>query len=281
MNTFTTKSTPLLGGGDDESDHHSPSTTKHVASKRELTQAENFAISALAPSMAVLFTNPFDTVKVRLQLQGEFVKTREPGRNGKEIIRVSEKVYKSSLDCLVKTFRHEGMRGLQKGLFPAILKESSKNIFRLGLYDPILNAMHPLNYPGEVSTAPAWKRMIAGATCGAMGAISANPFELIKTRLQSNASGGLAVGNQYAYNGTFSALRTIITNEGAMTLYRGSVISIARSMLGSAANLTTYSLIKDHARNNWDAQDGVMLDMMSSLASAFISVVVMNPMDVV
>jgi len=92
MNTFTTKSTPLLGGGDDESDHHSPSTTKHVASKRELTQAENFAISALAPSMAVLFTNPFDTVKVRLQLQGEFVKTREPGRNGKEIIRVSEKV---------------------------------------------------------------------------------------------------------------------------------------------------------------------------------------------
>jgi solute carrier family 25 protein 34/35 len=173
------------------------------------------------------------------------------------------------------------MRGLQKGLFPAILKESSKNIFRLGLYDPILNAMHPLNYPGEVSTAPAWKRMIAGATCGAMGAISANPFELIKTRLQSNASGGLAVGNQYAYNGTMSALRAIITNEGAMTLYRGSVISIARSMLGSAANLTTYSLIKDHARNNWDAQDGVMLDMMSSFASAFISVVVMNPMDVV
>ncbi|KAF9979504.1 Mitochondrial oxaloacetate carrier protein, partial [Modicella reniformis] len=172
MNTFTTKSTPLLGGSSsdlDEPNHHSPSSsTKHAVTKRELTQKENFAVSALAPSMAVLFTNPFDTVKVRLQLQGEFVRTREPGRNGKEIIRVTEKVYKSSLDCLTKTFRHEGMRGLQKGLFPAILKESSKNIFRLGLYDPILNSMHPLNYPGEVSTAPAWKRMIAGATCGAM-----------------------------------------------------------------------------------------------------------------
>ncbi|KAI8604134.1 mitochondrial carrier domain-containing protein, partial [Dissophora ornata] len=190
-------------------------------------------------------------------------------------------VYKSSMDCLVKTFRHEGMRGLQKGLFPAILKESSKNIFRLGLYDPILNAMHPLNYPGEASTAPAWKRMIAGATCGAMGAISANPFELIKTRLQSHSSNGPAVGNQYAYKGTFSALRTIITNDGFATLYRGSVISIARSMFGSAANLTTYSLLKDHARTNWGAQDGVMLDMMSSLVSAFVSVVVMNPMDVV
>ncbi|KAF9908186.1 Mitochondrial oxaloacetate carrier protein [Lobosporangium transversale] len=288
MNTFTTKSTPLLGGSNDNDSSagsRPPSSlSKHgerIGAKRELTQLENFAISALAPSIAVLFTNPFDTVKVRLQLQGEFVRTREPGRNGKEIIRVSEKVYKSSLDCLVKTFRHEGIRGLQKGLFPAILKESSKNIFRLGLYDPILNTMHPLSYPGEASTAPAWKRMIAGATCGAMGAISANPFELIKTRLQSHSSSGLAVGNQYAYKGTFSALRTIIGTDGVMTLYRGSMISIARSMLGSAANLTTYSLIKDHARNNWDAQDGVILDMMSSLASAFVSVVVMNPMDVV
>ncbi|KAF9299120.1 Mitochondrial oxaloacetate carrier protein [Linnemannia elongata] len=293
MNTFTTKSTPLLGRSNssdnlhDLADSNSKSTLSStglenkVAVKKELTQLENFAVSALAPSMAVLFTNPFDTVKVRLQLQGEFVKTREPGRNGKEVVRVSEKVYKSSLDCLQKTFRHEGIRGLQKGLFPAILKESSKNIFRLGLYDPILNAMHPLNYPGEASTAPAWKRMIAGATCGAMGAISANPFELIKTRLQSHSTGGLAVGNQYAYTGTFSALRTIIVNDGAMTLYRGSVISIARSMLGSAANLTTYSLLKDHARNNWGAEDGIMLDMVSSLVSAFVSVVVMNPMDVV
>ncbi|KAF9081454.1 Mitochondrial oxaloacetate carrier protein [Mortierella sp. GBA35] len=290
MNTFTTKSTPLLGRSNSSDNIHDSLESKsalsnqennNIAVKRELTQLENFGISALAPSMAVLFTNPFDTVKVRLQLQGEFVKTREPGRSGKEVVRVSEKVYKSSLDCLQKTFRHEGMRGLQKGLFPAILKESSKNIFRLGLYDPILNAMHPLSYPGEASTAPAWKRMIAGATCGAMGAISANPFELIKTRLQSHSTGGLAVGNQYAYTGTFSALRTIIVNDGAMTLYRGSMISIARSMLGSAANLTTYSLLKDHARNNWGAEDGIMLDMVSSLASAFVSVVVMNPMDVV
>jgi solute carrier family 25 protein 34/35 len=70
----------------------SGSQESKVAVKKELTQLENFAVSALAPSMAVLFTNPFDTVKVRLQLQGEFVKTREPGRNGKEVVRVSEKV---------------------------------------------------------------------------------------------------------------------------------------------------------------------------------------------
>ncbi|KAF9969204.1 hypothetical protein BGZ73_008555 [Actinomortierella ambigua] len=282
MNTFTTNSTPPLGGRSSQDVPSSSSSSSSSADstpsrglgsapfKQELTAWENFAISALAPSLAVLFTNPFDTVKVRLQLQGEVVKTRIPGGHGKEVLKVSE-----------KTFRHEGMRGLQKGLFPAILKESSKNIFRLGLYDPILNAMHPLSAPGEASTAPAWKRMIAGATCGAMGAISANPFELVKTRLQSHATGKLAVGNQYAYTGTWSALRTIIANDGVMTLYKGSLISIARSMAGSAANLTTYSLLKDHARNQWAVKDGIMLDMTASLVSAFVSVVVMNPMDVV
>lgn len=103
MNTFTTKSTPLLGRSNSSDNLHDLSDSSKstlsstglenkVAVKKELTQLENFAVSALAPSMAVLFTNPFDTVKVRLQLQGEFVKTREPGRNGKEVVRVSEKV---------------------------------------------------------------------------------------------------------------------------------------------------------------------------------------------
>ncbi|CAJ0756529.1 16387_t:CDS:2, partial [Entrophospora sp. SA101] len=39
--------------------------------KKNISQLENFALSALAPSMAVIFTLPFDTVKVRMQLQGE------------------------------------------------------------------------------------------------------------------------------------------------------------------------------------------------------------------
>ncbi|KAF9577462.1 hypothetical protein BGW38_007313, partial [Lunasporangiospora selenospora] len=91
MNTFTTKSTPLIGGSSDSSSTPSspssrlpPTSSSDPIPKRELTQLENFAISAIAPSIAVLFTNPFDTVKVRLQLQGEVVKTREPGINGKE-----------------------------------------------------------------------------------------------------------------------------------------------------------------------------------------------------
>src|SRR2546421_12038109 len=58
--------------------------------RTDISQLENFALSALAPSMAVVFTLPFDTVKVRMQLQGEVKAITNP--TGKTIKAVAEKV---------------------------------------------------------------------------------------------------------------------------------------------------------------------------------------------
>lgn len=146
-------------------------------------------ISALAPAMAVLFTNPFgntsthllDTIKVRQQLQTEGFK--------------GVKIYKNSYDALTKIYLNEGIKGLQKGLIPAILREGSKNTFRIGMYDPIMSLLHD---PARGS-APGWKRIAAGSMCGLMGAFSCNPFELVKTRLQA-ASSKVTVGkHQFEY----------------------------------------------------------------------------------
>jgi solute carrier family 25 protein 34/35 len=83
---------------------------------RRLGQFETFAMSAMAPAAAVLFTNPFDTTKVRLQLQGQ--------TNAKRI-------YTNSFDAFTKIFKSEGIAGLQRGLTPAMLREGSKNWFRI------------------------------------------------------------------------------------------------------------------------------------------------------
>ncbi|RGB38223.1 mitochondrial carrier domain-containing protein [Rhizophagus diaphanus] len=252
---------------------------KTLPPQPNISQLENFALSALAPSMAVVFTLPFDTVKVRMQLQGEVRIMKDA--TGKTVRVAAEKVYKSSFDCLWKTFKYEGIRGLEKGLVPSILKESSKNVFRLGLYDPILSVLHPKNDATSSSSAPAWKRMLAGGICGALGAVSANPFELVKTRLQSTAAGAIAVGNQYGYVSVSSALHQIMAKEGGVTgLYRGSMISVYRGILGSAANLSSYTMLRDYALRE-GYSEGVPLDMGCSLISAFVSVVFMNPLDVV
>lgn len=219
--------------------------------------------------MAVLFTNPFDTIKVRLQLQGT----------------KAAKVYTNSWDALVKIHKAEGLQGLQKGLTPAILREGSKNLFRIGMYDPIMSILHAPPLPSSVSssssspsivrkrnTAPAWKRALAGSLCGVMGAVSCNPFELVKTRLQSASSGNsAAVGHQHGYTGVWHALTVIVKQDGFKGLYRGSLLSVSRSILGSGANLATYSLMKEHLILERGWADSALLDMVCGLTSGLVS----------
>ena len=98
------------------------------------------------------------------------------GQSGDRIGIDKKLQYKNSLDAIQKIYINEGIRGLQKGLSPAVLRESSKNVFRIGMFDPIMSMIHDKSK----GSAPAWKRMFAGSMCGVLGAVSCNPFELVK-----------------------------------------------------------------------------------------------------
>jgi Mitochondrial carrier protein. len=56
----------------------------------------------------VTISNPAEVAKTRLQLQGELAKGR------------AEKVYKNAIDVFAKTWKNEGLRGMQRGLGPAV-----------------------------------------------------------------------------------------------------------------------------------------------------------------
>ncbi|KAJ3394052.1 hypothetical protein HDU92_007275 [Lobulomyces angularis] len=221
---------------------------------------------------AVVFTNPFDTAKVRLQLQ------IKPNKKDVGNVNNNQIVYKNSLDTIQKIYKNEGLKGLQKGLIPAILRESSKNFFRIGMYDPIMGIIHD----SKTGSAPAWKRLVAGSMCGVMGAFSCNPFELVKTRLQSASAGKITVGHQHNYTGTWHALKCIVRDEGFFKgLYRGSVLSMCRSVVGSGTNLASFTMMKEYLMLNQGWRDSKTLDIVCGLGSAVISVMFMNPIDVV
>jgi hypothetical protein len=124
------------------------------------------AIAGIGPALAAVFTNPFDVAKVRMQLQGE---------GGSK-----SKVYTNSFQCIYKTFSAEGIVGIQRGLSASMLREGSKNFFRIGLFHPTLVVLHA----DHASPAPIWKRLIAGSISGAVGAMICNPIEIVKTRVQ-------------------------------------------------------------------------------------------------
>ena len=65
-------------------------------------------LSRLHITLKVTVSNPAEVAKTRLQLQGELAK--EGGK----------KVYKHALDVFSKTWKNEGIRGMQRGLYPAV-----------------------------------------------------------------------------------------------------------------------------------------------------------------
>jgi solute carrier family 25 protein 34/35 len=82
--------------------------TSRPAATRPLNLAEGFVCGGLGACVAVTFSNPAEMAKTRMQLQGELVAD------------LSKRVYKNAPDVLMKTWKNEGLSGLQRGLGAAV-----------------------------------------------------------------------------------------------------------------------------------------------------------------
>jgi len=216
--------------------------------------------SSAGPAIAVVSTNPFDVAKTRLQMQLELQRA-QPN---------VPRVYSGPLDCLLKTFRSEGLRGVQRGLSICIVRDAVKSFFRIGLYSPLMSKVHP------DGRAPFWKRMMAGGFCGGFSAAICNPLDLIKVRVQT--TGGLNTVHHIAESG-FSAFKNVVTESGARGLWRGASINVLRSTVGSSVLLSTVSKGKEVLGDS-GVPDGMLRDAASSFFGSFIMTYVINPMDV-
>ncbi|XP_049848426.1 mitochondrial substrate carrier family protein ucpA-like isoform X2 [Schistocerca gregaria] len=217
----------------------------------------------LAPQMAVVFTNPVDTVRVRMQLDQKTGTT-----------------YKSAWDCAARMCRMEGVASLQKGIVPALVREGTKNVFRIGMYEPLLSVLYDRKKGEQVAF---WKRAVAGAITGAAGAVACNPFDLIKTRMQADADhpSNAVIGCQYRYSGLTQAIRTIVSEESVLTLYKGLGTSALRSMLGGASSLATYTACRDYFVFSQVLGDCVYTDVLCGFIASTVTAFIMNPIDVV
>jgi hypothetical protein len=233
--------------------------------KERIALATNFLYSASAASTAVLFTNPFDVAKTRLQLQGELIEA------GKGV-----KIYNGPIDCMLKTIRIEGLRGAQRGLTTAITREAVLNFFRIGMFSPVLKMYHPHDSP-----APIYKKIAAGITTGSTAALICNPLDIIKTRMQAQAYGENAnVGYQHPFSGVKDGFKNLLKKEGVLGLWKGVSPSVLRLALGSSGQLASYAEIKERALAK-GYHDGPLLHVGTSFVSVIFGVTAMNPVDVV
>ena len=83
-----------------------------------------------------MFSNPFDVIKTRQQLQGEMI--QKNGIKDLELHKGAKKQpYKNIYQSIKSIIEAEGIHGLQKGLASALAFQFCMNSIRLGTYQTI------------------------------------------------------------------------------------------------------------------------------------------------
>jgi len=219
----------------------------------------NFAYSWFAVQVAEIATLPVDVCKVRLQLEGELGAARRYNHIG---------------DALVKISRQEGIGALWKGLGAALWRQAVYGTTRYGSYEPIKKSLG-VDGKGE---SPLWKKILAGCISGGGSSFIANPFDMVKIRLQADTATDPSLRR---HNGVYGALKDIIKSEGVLKLWRGATPTVSRAAVGGMSELSVYDEIKQQIiKREIIKGGGLPLHLTCALSAGFFSCFCMNPFDV-
>ncbi|KAH8926678.1 mitochondrial carrier [Atractiella rhizophila] len=262
--------------------------------KYVLSTAESFIAGGIAACGSVTFTNPFEVAKTRLQLQGELQ------------AKGTQKVYNNAFDALRKTWKFEGIRGVQSGLTAAYGYQMALNGCRLGFYDLYRTTLNRLAGVEDVTAQHAWSSVAAGASSGVTGgkhfplplppnlfkhppsffasesltestAILGNPLFLIKARMQAYSSAN-PVGAQHKYKSPLHGLQQIMKKEGTKGIFRGVDAAMFRTACGSSVQLPAYNFAKIYL-SQYMPSDSVFTYILASTFSGACVCLVMQPAD--
>lgn len=169
---------------------------------------------ACAGGSQVIFTNPLEIVKIRLQVAGEIA-------GGSKVRAWS----------VVKDL---GLFGLYKGAKACLLRDVPFSAIYFPAYAHVKAKFADENGYNHPLTLLA-----AGAIAGIPAASLVTPADVIKTRLQVVARTG-----QTSYNGVFDATKKIYAEEGARAFWKGALARVFRSSPQFGVTLVTYEILQ-------------------------------------
>uniref|UniRef100_A0A4W5K6E3 Solute carrier family 25 member 12 n=1 Tax=Hucho hucho TaxID=62062 RepID=A0A4W5K6E3_9TELE len=169
---------------------------------------------ATAGGSQVIFTNPLEIVKIRLQVAGEITTSRRVGA--------------------LTVVRDLGLFGLYKGAKTCFLRDIPFS----AIYFPVY-AHTKAEFADEQGRIGPLQLLTAGAIAGIPAASLVTPADVVKTRLQVAARAG-----QTTYNGVIDCFGKIIAEEGFRALWKGAGARVCRSSPQFGVTLVTYELLQ-------------------------------------
>ncbi|MBN3314725.1 MCATL protein, partial [Atractosteus spatula] len=191
------------------------------------TPLNQFLAGSAAGAIQCIICCPMELAKTRMQLQGTGEK------------KSKKRLYKNSLDCLVRIYKKEGVRGINRGMLTTLIRETPAFGFYFLTYDVLTRSLGC--EPEDRFMIP--KLLFAGGMSGIASWLSTYPADVIKSRLQADGVGGV---NQY--NGIADCVRQSWQKEGWRVFTRGLTSTLLRAFPVNAATFATVTLFLMYMR---------------------------------
>ncbi|KAJ3855273.1 mitochondrial carrier domain-containing protein [Lentinula lateritia] len=176
----------------------------------------------------VIFTNPLEIVKIRLQVQGEAAKAEGAVPRG-----------------AMHIIRQLGLVGLYKGVSACLLRDIPFSAIYFPAYGHLKSDVFKEGYNGKQLSF--METLAAAGIAGMPAAYFTTPADVVKTRLQVEARKG-----QTHYKGLRDAFVKIYHEEGFRALFKGGPARVLRSSPQFGFTLLAYEQLKKLFPYPWD-----------------------------
>ncbi|KAH1004243.1 ADP,ATP carrier protein 1 [Dendroctonus ponderosae] len=182
--------------------------------------AGNLASGGAAGATSLCFVYPLDYARTRLGA--------DVGKN------VAERQYHGMVDCIVKTFKSDGLIGLYRGFNVSVQGIIIYRASYFGCFDTAKGMLpDPKNTPVIVS-------FLIAQTVTMFSGIMSYPFDTVRRRMMMQS--GLKK-NEMIYKGTLDCWRKIAAQEGSSAFFKGALSNVFRG-IGAALVLVFYDELK-------------------------------------
>jgi len=188
--------------------------------------AKDIGYGITAGIASKIFEHPFDLTKVRLQAQ----------------VLDAEARFSGPIDCLKKTWKNEGIRGLYRGLPAPIVGAMVENASLFLSYRELQDLIKIANHQRREEASLMPQIALAGAGAGAITSFLLTPIELVKCKMQVQMLVAPTVSSSVLsprLPGPISVLTSVIRNTGVRGLWLGHTGTFIREAGGGAAWFTT------------------------------------------
>lgn len=222
-----------------------------------------FVAGGSASCLAEIVTLPFDTVKVRAQLEG----------------------CNSILPVLKDVVIHEGVASLFAGLDAALLRQAFYGSMRYGLYPPI-QALFTTPFGRFIvfliGGTEFSRKLLSGCIAGAIASGICNPTDLVKVRMQGSLQRRITkkdVDIPYDYKNALDAFAQILSKEGFLAMWTGVGPTMLRASVLAAVEMSVYDTLKSQLSRYNTMRSPAAVHVISALFASIFSAFFSCPFD--